>query len=394
MSRLIAPRALPPPPRPLAVHPDLRAARTLPGDFYRDPAWFAWQREALFARAWHLAPALATVRAEGEAHPFTLLPGCLDEPLVALHDGARARCLSNVCTHRAMPLVAAPCTRKTLRCGYHGRRFGLDGRCLGAPGFDDLPAPGASDDDLAAVATAWWRALPFVSLGPALPFADWLGDAAERLAMLPLDKLLYDPSGARSYTVHAHWALYVENYLEGLHVPFVHPGLARALAMGQYRTELLSSSVLQVGAARPDDGAVMPGDPSRPDDRAAAYYLWLFPGLMLNFYPWGLSVNAVVPEAYDRTRVDYLRYVWDAARMGEGAGGDLDTVEREDDAVVEAVQRGIGARAYGGGRYAPGWEAGVHAFHRRVAEVAGQRSEGILDSMTACTPGGTAERKS
>jgi choline monooxygenase len=148
------------------VHPDLHAARTLPGDFYRDPAWFAWQREALFARAWHLAPALATVRAEGEAHPFTLLPGCLDEPLVALHDGARARCLSNVCTHRAMPLVAAPCIRKTLRCGYHGRRFGLDGRCLGAPGFDDLPAPGASDDDLAALSTAWWRALPFVSLGP------------------------------------------------------------------------------------------------------------------------------------------------------------------------------------------------------------------------------------
>ena len=26
----------------------------------------------------------------------------------------------------------------------------------------------------------------------------------------------------------------------------------------------------------------------------AAWYFWLFPNLMLNFYPWGLSVNEVI----------------------------------------------------------------------------------------------------
>lgn len=356
-------------PHPLDIDDDVRVARAPPGSFYRDPRWFDWQREALFARAWHWAPCLATARARGEVVPFTLLPGALDEPLIAVPDGDAVRCLSNVCTHRAKVLVEKRGALPTIRCGYHGRRFGLDGRCRHAPGFDDLPREGWTGDDLPAVHTAWWRALPFVSLDAGADFDARFGDAMTRLAMLPLERLVEDPAGTRSYTVNAHWALYVENYLEGLHVPFVHPSLTDALAMSAYRTEVLSRAVLQVGAARDDDPALLPADPARPEDRVAAYYLWLFPHTMLNFYPWGLSVNVVVPVAPDRTRVDYARWVWDASRVREGAGGDLDTVEREDDAVVESVQRGIGARAYGRGRYAPDWDAGVHAFHRMIARA-------------------------
>jgi hypothetical protein len=91
----------------------------------------------------------------------------------------------------------------------------------------------------------------------------WLGDAWARLAMLPLDKLLYDPSGAKSFTVKAHWALYVENYLEGLHVPFVHPGLR-----GRWRWGVPHRAAAPRGAAgggaRDDDDALMPADPLAP----------------------------------------------------------------------------------------------------------------------------------
>ena len=34
----------------------------------------------------------------------------------------------------------------------------------------------------------------------------------------------------------------------------------------------------------------------------AAFYFWLFPNLMLNFYPWGLSVNIVYPTGPTRAR--------------------------------------------------------------------------------------------
>ncbi|TMH07471.1 MAG: hypothetical protein E6H79_04690, partial [Betaproteobacteria bacterium] len=39
-----------------------------------------------------------------------------------------------------------------------------------------------------------------------------------------------------------NWALYVENYLEGLHIPFVHPGLTKTLDLGNYRYELRAAA--------------------------------------------------------------------------------------------------------------------------------------------------------
>ena len=87
---------------------------------------------------------------------------------------------------------------------------------------------------------------------------------------------------------------------------------------------------------------------------------------MLNIYPWGVSVNIVVPEAVDKTRVIYQGYVTDPEMLGQGAGGDLDKVEIEDQFVVEGCLRGIRSTAYDRGRYSPKMERGVHHFHRML----------------------------
>jgi len=80
-----------------------------------------------------------------------------------------------------------------------------------------------------------------------------------------------------------------------------------------------------------------------------------------------LSVNVVKPLAADRTRVSFLSYVWDESKLDRGAGAALDRVEREDEAVVESVQRGVRSRLYDRGRYSPAREQGVHHFHRLLA---------------------------
>jgi choline monooxygenase len=108
----------------------------------------------------------------------------------------------------------------------------------------------------------------------------------------------------------------------------------------------------------------------------AAYYAWLFPSTMLNVYPWGLSLNAVEPLAADRTRVLFRSYVWKDELCSGGAGGDLERVEREDERVVEAVQRGVRARLYRGGRYSPRHERGVHHFHRLLEACHQERPTG------------------
>jgi choline monooxygenase len=101
----------------------------------------------------------------------------------------------------------------------------------------------------------------------------------------------------------------------------------------------------------------------------AGWYFWLFPNLMLNFYPWGLSVNVVKPLGPERTRVSFLTYVHDESLRGTGAGGDLHRVEMEDEEVVESVQRGVRSRLYDRGRYSPRRETGTHHFHGLLARV-------------------------
>jgi len=354
-----------------AVDPDITVASTLDPVFYRDEAAFALARDRIFARCWQWIGDLADVAAPASLSPGALLPGFIDEPLVLSRDAEGVlRCLSNVCTHRGNILVREPRTHASdIRCGYHSRRFDLSGRMTFMPEFAQAKNFPSQADNLPAVPFAEWRNHGFAAIDPVAPLEAFLGDVAYRVARLPLERFRLDPASSRDYTVHAHWALYVENYLEGFHIPFVHPGLNRAVDYASYADELFRYSSLQFAFAKDDEETF---DPSRIDAgsaaKVAAYYGWIFPNLMLNFYPWGLSLNRVVPEAIDRTRVEFRAYVWEESKRGRGAGGALDDVEEEDEAVVEAVQRGVRSRFYRAGRYSPTRERGTHHFHRLLCE--------------------------
>lgn len=355
---------------PLAIDADIRRAATLPAWVYSDPATFALQRERLFARSWQYAADLGRVRVPGQVHPFLLLEGALDEPLVLTRDrDDRLHCLSNVCTHRGTLVCEGDAVAGAhLRCRYHGRRFHLDGRFHSMPEFEAAEGFPSPADDLPRVPFAAWEPFAFAALDPAAPFPEWIGDLERRCGWLPFRSAVLDPARSRDYRVRANWALYVDNYLEGFHIPFVHAGLAATLDYGAYRTECFRWSNLQLGVAAGGEDAFEPPAGS-PDHgvRVAAYYWWLFPNTMLNLYPWGVSLNVVRPLAVDLTRVSFLAFVWDAARLDRGAGAALDRVEREDEAIVESVQQGTRSRLCQRGRYSPTREQGVHHFHRLLA---------------------------
>lgn len=359
------------------IDSDIRRAETLPGRVYTDPALFEAARDRVFARSWQYVADLAQVRTPGSILPVTLLEGVLGEPLLVTRDAEdRLHCLSNVCTHRANLVCERPGKAAHLRCRYHGRRFGLDGRFHSMPEFEDAAGFPSDTDHLPLVDHGAWGPLLFASLAPAFPLAALLAPVAERVGFLPLADLRFDAGRSREYLVGAHWALYCDNYLEGFHIPFVHAGLAEALDYGSYRTELFEYANLQVGVAQSGDECfeLPPGHPDAGQS-IAAYYFWLFPNLMLNFYPWGLSLNVVRPLAVDRTKVSFLTFVLDPAKLDRGAGAALDRVEREDEEVVESVQRGVRSRLYHRGRYSPTREQGVHHFHRLLTAALEGHSE-------------------
>ncbi len=325
-----------------------------------DPLTWPALAERVYARSWLC---LGLAPAPGRMSPVTLLPGVLDEPLLMVTSATgETRVFANVCTHRGAVLCTAAGPADGLRCPYHGRRFDLDGRVTAAPGFDVPP-----EEPLPTLPVRRVGPLVFTTLGDP---ADWPEGAAvlpDRLGAFDLAGLRHDPAGDEAYEVAAHPLLYVENYLEGMHIPFVHPALNRALDWRAYLTEPVPGGVLQVGLAAAGVPAFHPA-PGHPDHgrAVAAWYLALFPATLLNYYPWGLSVNLVDPVDAGHVRIRYFRLVNRPELLGLGAGAGLDVVEAEDDQIVERVQRGVRSRLYRGGVLSDRWEVGVATFQAWV----------------------------
>ncbi|MFI5385984.1 MAG: aromatic ring-hydroxylating dioxygenase subunit alpha [Fimbriimonadales bacterium] len=357
----------------LSVDPRLEHASTLPAAFYKDPVHFESSKDRIFAKSWQWVGDLDHVKVPGAVWPFTLLEGCLDEPVVMTRDTQdRLHTLSNVCTHRGMLVAETPGNERFLRCRYHGRRYCLDGQFQSMPEFEGVCGFPTERDNLPKVPFGTWGPLLFLSLDPEVSLDEYLRPIAERLAWFPLHELRHSSERSRDYLVKANWALYCDNYLEGFHIPFIHAALNEVIDYGNYSIELLPFGALQLAASKGSEGVFdLPADSPDHGKRISAYYYWMFPNLMLNFYPWGLSINVVKPLGPELTRVCFRCYVLDESKMGIGAGAELDRVEREDEVVVEGVQKGVKSRFYDRGRFSVAREAAVHYFHRLIAERIG-----------------------
>lgn len=352
------------------VHPDISEAKTISTDFYLKPEYFQLAQEKIFTRSWHLIGDTDQVLEKGSVTPVHLLENYLDEPLILSRDMEdQLHCLSNVCTHRGNLMVEQPCKLKDIRCKYHGRRFHLNGKFHAMPEFREVKNFPSEADNLASLPLHQWGKLLFTTLNKSTSAAPFFKEMNERVGWMPLDQFVFRPNLSKDYVVDAHWALYCENYLEGFHIPFVHAGLNSVIDYGNYSVELYPYSNLQLGIAK--EGELVFDLPSSSPDygkHVAGYYFWVFPNMMFNFYPWGLSVNIVKPLAINKTKVSFLSYVWDERKLQKGAGGDLHKVELEDEEVVQNVQKGIRSRFYTHGRYSVTREMGTHHFHRLIAE--------------------------
>lgn len=352
-----------------SVDPDIAKAKTVDTAFYNSLELFESCKEKIFAPSWQFIGDADLVKNPGDVHPFTLLDHYLNEPLVLTRDKQSSlHILSNVCTHRGNLVVDKPCQLANLRCKYHGRIFHLDGKFQSMPEFREVENFPSGEDDLCQLPIFQWGNWLFTSLGKTLQPQAFLGEMMDRLSWLPLHEFKLNRALSRDFQVKAHWALYCENYLEGFHIPFVHAGLNAVIDFGNYSTELYRYSNLQLGIARGHEDCfdIPPGSPDY-GKKVAAYYFFVFPNMMFNFYPWGLSVNIVLPVSPVKTKVSFLTYIWKDEKYNKGAGSELDMVEFEDEEVVENVQKGVRSRFYTHGRYSVTREQGTHHFHRIVS---------------------------
>ena len=148
-------------------------------------------------------------------------------------------------------------------------------------------------------------------------------------------------------------------------MPHIHRGLDSVLDYSQYAIETgyrycLQSSPVVTEGAEPETSAVRTGE--------RAFYYWIYPNFMINWYQGTMDTNLVVPRGVDETEVVIDFYFTDnseSARDRNLASIEIgQKIQEEDTAICRSVQKGLASRAYDTGRLSVRREAGEHLFHR------------------------------
>ena len=352
---------------PFSFNPDIRYAETLPARLYTDPVYRALEEAKIFGRCWQLVGRVADLAESGSF----LTADMGDEAIVVVRDGDVLRGFHNICLHRAGPVATGCGKRQTLQCRYHGWSYRLDGTLHRAPEMEGTDGFDPEAMRLMPVQVATWGPLVFANLDlKAQPLAHYLDGIPERTARFEPGAMRYVMQ--KRWTIACNWKVYVDNYLEGYHLPAVHPGLYKELDYDAYRVEphrywSLQHAPLRAGHG-PERKYVAQGE---GDD---AQYYWLFPNLMLNIYQGQMQTNVVIPRGVDRCEVVFE---WYAVDPPADASADptwtrliafSDEIQDEDIGICEVVQRNLRSRSYDRGRYSAARENGVHHFHGLVHE--------------------------
>jgi choline monooxygenase len=345
----------------------IEEAWTLPSVLYIDPKIFAAEKERIFSRTWQVVGRLSQVAKPGD-YFTTELAG---EPLLfARGSDGHLRGFYNVCRQRAGPPAGGCGSRKVFRCGYHGWTYDLDGTLISATEIEGVKGFRTEDFALTPVRTEEWFNLVFVNLDPqAPPLPQTLGELPRQADEFPFAEMkLFE---RRTYNMKCNWKTYVDNYLEGYHLPSVHPALNRELDFNGYAVEPHSGYVRQfspIRGAQPGDTTLRRYQEAR--EILTTDYLWVFPNWMLNCYPDNVSLNIVLPLEPERTLAIFEWYLPEKEHGSPAAKASVefsDQIQIEDVAICEAVQKNLRSRSYSRGRFSVKQEKGVHAFHRMYA---------------------------
>ena len=351
---------------------DLSHAETLPARWYTEPRFLELETERIFYKTWQPVGRVENVLRPGDFFTCEVV----GQPLVVtrgLDDQLRA--YYNVCMHRAGPVAAGQGNRKSLQCKYHGWTYGLDGKLMNAPEFEGVQDWNKGDICLKTVKVEAWGPWIFVNLDPEAESMDSVyGTIHNEISSKGFNIDQMSLIERRDYLIDCNWKVYVDNYLEGYHLPIAHPGLFRELDYDQYEVETFPYYSKQYAPIRPvKEGEVRDRRYVRTDAESEALYYWIFPNVMLNVYLDNTSINIIIPVGHDKT---LTIFEWYFQQPGTGEGWNSmqeiitfsDQIQQEDIEICETVQKGLQSKAYDRGRFSVKRENGVHHFQSLIHE--------------------------
>lgn len=326
--------------------------------FYVDPAVLPRERTEIFARTWQMLGPASQVAERGQ-YVSADIAG-LKVFAIRGRDG-ELRAFRNVCRHRGAQLLEEGAGRcATIRCPYHQWVFADDGRLLNAPWFGTEPDFKPEDWPLEPIHAVIWRGLLFVAIDPQEELLAQLGELVAELEGEPIDT--YQSVRTETVTFDANWKIYTDNFVEGYHIPGIHPKFFAAINFEEFKTTAHKGFIRMT--APPREGLFYRGK-----------WLWMWPNWTLSLFEGGMNTSRINPTATDRTEQLYHFYFADLAPERDETRSDTIAlnlaVVREDYEICVKTHKNYAAGNYSAGPLSPRHEQGVHYFQERVRESLG-----------------------
>ncbi len=368
-------------------HPDPAQSCSLHAEAYTDSRWAEMDVVAIFARSWQWVCHGEQLGAPGNYVSATVAG--MPVAIVRDRDGG-LRAFYNVCKHRAHELLAGSGTTRSIVCPYHAWTYGLDGRLKAARRADRMATFDKDEICLDQVQVEEFGGMVYVNLDPNAPsLGEQAGDLAEDIARWAPDVARLTHAKRITYDVASNWKNVIDNFLECYHCHVAHKEFVDLVDMDTY--EVRTHGIWSSHFAEAGKHANAAYDVSAASVTEHAVW-WLWPNTCLLRYPGrgNFMVFQVVPVGPDRTveTWDFFLETTDLLPAEEESVRYIDeTLQVQDIAIVESVQRGMRTPAFEQGRivYDPAGsglsEHGVHHFHGLVLDA----YRALVESQTAVT---------
>ncbi|MSQ18935.1 MAG: aromatic ring-hydroxylating dioxygenase subunit alpha [Betaproteobacteria bacterium] len=267
-------------------------------DIYRE------EQERVFARAWLYVGHATQVRNPGD---FIVSKMGEESVILARDRAGEIHVFLNTCRHRGMKVCRYDeGNTKTFMCPYHGWSYGLDGKLIGVPDYQEAYKPAFDREEWRLVEVAQmaiFRGTIWATWDKSAPsFEEYLGEARFALdhALCPWDggdgetEVL---GSTQRWIIPSNWKIVAENFAgDALHV--------------------VSHRSVDLAGIGPSEGEGRRDDPGR---------------LVVAAYPGGHGVMygvrdaTTVPNDYRGSRItaEYFRHCWKKRRARRGPTADI-----------------------------------------------------------------------
>ena len=340
--------------------------KNLGSEFYTNPALYERECQLVFWNSWQLVGPLSHLTSPGD-YLATEIAGA--KIFVIRDNDGLLRAFRNVCRHRGAQLLSdgqGNCER--IRCPYHSWVYGLDGSLERTPWFGDDPKFDPTDWPLREIHIGVWRGLLFVALDTDCTLESQLAAVIDELISEPIET--YQSVVQRRLVFDSNWKVYTDNFVEGYHIPGIHPDFFDAIEFEQFETTV-------------HDNMVRMSAPTKDQLFYRGKWLWMWPNWTLSVFEGGMNTSRINPLGPAQTELIYEFYFSDEKRSDKSTCDELIeqnlAVIEQDFEICSQTYQNYASNGYVPGPLSSKHEGGVHWFQSRIRNLL-VVDDGDLDS--------------